>query len=149
MMGTFIDTIIVCSITAFVIISSQEYVNSDVTSVALTNNAFSSALGDGIGTFCVNFSSIVFGFSTLIAYSYFVEQGVRYLFPKSTMRTFRITFCIFTFFGAVLQGRYLNIVWNLSDIANALMVIPNIVGLIYFSKLIKKETREYSSRYDS
>lgn len=149
MMGTFIDTIIVCSITAFVIISSGEYVDSNVTSVALTNNAFSSALGDTLGTFCVNFSAVIFGFSTLIAYSYFVEQGVRYLFPKSTMRTFRVTFCVFTFLGAVLQGRYLNIVWNLSDIANALMVIPNVIGLIYFSKLIKKETDEYTSQQNS
>lgn len=149
MMGTFIDTIIVCSITSFVIISSNEYIDSNVTSVALTNNAFSSALGDAIGTFCVNFSSIIFGFSTLIAYSYFVEQGVRYLFPNSTMRTFRATFCVFTFLGAVLQGEYLNIVWNLSDIANALMVIPNVIGLIYFSKVIAKETQEYTSQHDS
>ena len=127
------------------IISSQEYVGSDVTSVALTKNAFSSALGSGIGTFCVNFSSIIFGFSTLIAYSYFTEQGVRYLFPKLKLINFRAVFCIFTFFGAVLQGRYLNIVWNLSDIANALMVIPNLIGLIYFSKVIKKETQDYTN----
>lgn len=137
MVGTFIDTIIVCSMTAFAIISNKLYLTANTTSVELTKLSFANVLGDGFGNFAISFSSIIFGFSTLIAYSYFAEQGLRYIIPKLNMKYFSFVFCIFTFLGAVLQGKYLNIVWNLGDIANALMVIPNVLGLMYLTKEVR------------
>jgi len=61
---------------------------------------------------------------------------------------YRLLFCLFVFFGAVLQGDYLNIVWNFADICNALMAIPNLIGLILLGSVVKKATDDYLERWD-
>lgn len=148
MMGTFIDTIVVCSMTTVVIISSGQHL-SGLDSVALTKTAFSMGLGSGIGGWIVSLSSAIFGLTTLIGWAYIGEQGFRYLYKNANVLIYRLVFCVFAAIGAMLQGDYLQIVWNFGDIANAFMAIPNIIGLIFLGKVIRKETDDYFKRYDA
>lgn len=149
MMGTFIDTIIVCSMTAFVILSSNLHPSqTGLTSTELTKTAFAVHLGTDWGGYMVSISSFLFGFTTLIGWSYYGEQGARFLFGQKSVKPYRLIFCVFVFFGAVLQGRYLNIVWNLGDIGNAVMAIPNLIGLVLLANLVRKETDSYLERWD-
>ncbi len=150
MMGTFIDTIIVCSMTTFVILASNLHPSTTgLTSTALTKSAFAVGLGSNLGGWVVSMSSLLFGYTTLIGWSYYGEQGARYLWGLKSVLPYRYIFCVFVFFGAVLQGDYLQIVWNFGDIGNALMAIPNLIGLILLGSLIKKVTDDYLRRYDS
>jgi AGCS family alanine or glycine:cation symporter len=149
MMGTFIDTIIVCSMTAFVILSSGLHTQSTgLTSTELTKSAFAVGLGSRLGGWVVSLSSFLFGYTTLIGWSYYGEQGARFLFGQWSVKPYRYLFCGFVFLGAVLQGRYLNIVWNLGDIGNALMAIPNLVGLVLLGGVVRETTRDYLARWD-
>ena len=149
MMGSFIDTIIVCSMTGFIILSSGVYGNPDVASVAITKTAFEWGLGSEIGAYLVSICSIIFGFSTILAYAYFSEQGFHYLFPKGNVLKLRIIIILAAGAGALLQGDYLGIVWNTSDIANGLMVFPNLVALLFLVKVVRKETKSYFTKLDS
>jgi len=150
MMGTFIDTIIVCSMTTFVILNSNLHPHtSGLTSTELTKSAFAVGLGHDLGGWIVSMSSFLFGYTTLIGWSYYGEQGAKYLWGIKASMPYRYAFCAFVFFGAVFQGKYLQIVWNLGDIGNALMAIPNLLGLILLAPVIKQVTDDYLSRWDS
>jgi AGCS family alanine or glycine:cation symporter len=150
MMGTFIDTILVCSMTTFVILASDLHPHSvTLTSTELTKSAFAVGLGTGLGGWIVSLSSLLFGYTTLIGWSYYGEQGARYIWGIRSVLPYRYTFCVFVFFGAVLQGRHLQIVWNLADIGNALMAIPNLVGLILLGGIIRKVTKDYFRRWEA
>ena len=150
MMGTFIDTIIVCSMTTFVILASNLHPHTTgLTSTELTKSAFAVGLGSQFGGWIVSISSFLFGYTTLIGWSYYGEQGARYLWGSKSVLPYRYIFCLFVFFGAVLQGRHLQIVWNLGDIGNALMAVPNLVGLLLLGGLVRKVTRDYLRRWDA
>ncbi|MBN1568814.1 MAG: sodium:alanine symporter family protein [Acidobacteria bacterium] len=149
MMGTFIDTIIVCSMTTFVILASNLHPHTTgLTSTELTKSAFAVGLGTGLGGWVVSLSSLLFGYTTLIGWSYYGEQGARYLWGIRSVFPYRYAFCLFVFFGAVLQGRHLQIVWNMGDIGNALMAIPNLVGLVLLGKKVQQLTKDYLRRWD-
>ncbi|MBI4536089.1 MAG: sodium:alanine symporter family protein [Ignavibacteriae bacterium] len=149
MMGTFIDTIIVCSMTTFVILSSNLHPHiTGLTSTQLTKSAFAVGLGTNLGGWIVSFSSLLFGYTTLIGWSYYGEQGAKYLWGVKSATPYRYLFCVFVFFGAILQGHHLEIVWNFGDICNALMAIPNLIGLILLGAIVKKETQDYLRRWD-
>ena len=150
MMGTFIDTIIVCSMTTFVILASNLHPHSTgLTSTELTKSAFAAGLGTDLGGWIVSFSSLLFGYTTLIGWSYYGEQGARYLWGIGSVLFYRCIFCLFVFGGAVLQGRYLQIVWNLADIGNALMAVPNIIGLFLLGGIVRKVTTNYLHRWEA
>lgn len=150
MMGTFIDTIIVCSMTTFVILASNLHPHTTgLTSTELTKSAFAVGLGTHLGGWVVSLSSLLFGYTTLIGWSYYGEQGARYLWGIRSVLPYRYTFCVFVFFGAVLQGRYLQIVWNLGDIGNALMALPNLIGLLLLGVTVRKISRDYLRRWDA
>jgi AGCS family alanine or glycine:cation symporter len=150
MMGTFIDTIIVCSMTTFVILSSNLHPHvTGLTSTQLTKSAFAVGLGTDLGGWIVSMSSFLFGYTTLIGWSYYGEQGARYLWGVRSVMPYRYMFCAFVLLGAVLQGRHLEIVWNLGDIGNALMAIPNLIGLILLGSVVKQVTDDYLGRWDS
>ena len=136
--GTFIDTIIVCTMTALVIVLSGA-LETGYNSVALTRAGFEMQLG-WLGGTVVSFGSFLFGFSTLLGWCYYGEQCVRYLLGPWVIRPYRIVFIAFLFLGAILQGRYLQIVWNIGDISNAFMAFPNLVGLIFLSGMIARMT---------
>ncbi len=150
MMGTFIDTIIVCSMTTFVILNSNLHPHTTgLTSTELTKSAFAVGLGTDLGGWIVSLSSFLFGYTTLIGWSYYGEQGAKYLWGVKSVIVYRYAFCVFVFFGAVLQGQYLRIVWNFGDIGNALMAIPNLIGLVLLGKVIRSVTDDYLRRWDT
>ncbi len=138
MTGTFIDTIVVCSLTALVIVLTGA-METGYNSVALTRAGFELQLGWFGGT-VVSCGSFLFGFSTLLGWCYYGEQCIRYLLGSWVIRPYRILFIVFLFIGAMLQGRYLQIVWNIGVIANAFMAFPNLIGLILLSGLIARLT---------
>jgi AGCS family alanine or glycine:cation symporter len=150
MMGTFIDTIVVCSMTTFVILASDLHPHSTgLTSTELTKSAFAVGLGTDLGGWIVSFSSLLFGYTTLIGWSYYGEQGARYMWGIKSVLSYRYIFCLFVLFGAVLQDRYLQIVWNMADIGNALMAVPNLIGLILLSGIVRKVTKDYFHRWEN
>lgn len=150
MMGTFIDTIIVCSMTTFVILNSNLHPHTTgLTSTELTKSAFAVGLGSNLGGWIVSLSSLLFGYTTLIGWSYYGEQGAKYLWGVKSTMPYRYLFCAFVFAGAVFQGKYLQIVWNFGDIGNALMAIPNLIGLILLGGVVKVVTDDYLKRWDA
>jgi alanine or glycine:cation symporter, AGCS family len=138
MTGTFIDTIVTCSITALAIVMSGAWQSGD-TSTALTINAFSSVLGLA-GGYIVTIGSVLFGFSTILGWSYYGEQCTEYLFGSRTNVPYRLLFVIATFVGAVAK---LSLVWTLSDVLNGFMAIPNLIGLLVLSGVAARTFNEY------
>lgn len=138
MTGTFIDTIVTCSITALAIIMTGVW-QSGETSTALTISAFSSVLGT-TGAYIVTIGSALFGYSTILGWSYYGEQCTEYLFGSLTNIPYRILFVIAAFVGAVAK---LSFVWTLSDVLNGFMAIPNLIGLIALSGVAAKTMNDY------
>ena len=140
MVGTFIDTIVVCSMTALVIIVSGQW-NSGLDSTALTVSAFNTAIP--FGGAIVALGSALFGFTTLIGWYYYGEQCLEYLFGLKITRGYRIVYITLTFIGSILQRENLIIVWNVADIVNIFMAVPNLIGLLLLSGVVAKMTEEY------
>jgi len=148
-MGTFIDTIVVCTLTSLVILLTGAYMtpNPDVpgstlTSTALTAFAFDAAI-PVIGGKLVAVCSALFGFSTLIGWYYYGERCFEYLFGLKIINLYKTVFVIAIFFGTILQGEQLQIVWDVGDLSNGLMALPNLIGLIALSGMVFKITNEY------
>ena len=139
MTQTFIDTIIVCSVTAVVIISTGAW-DSGETSTALTVLAFNEGLPGEWGGTVVVIASALFAYSTLLGWGYFGERSVERLAGVRTIIPYRILFVGAVYLGAVQE---IEIVWTFSDVMNGLMAIPNMIGLFLLSGLIMRETREY------
>lgn len=141
MTGTFIDTIIVCSITGLTIASSGVLgtLGADgrpLTGVALTMAAFSTHLGTA-GSYIVSIGIILFAYSTILGWEYNGEKAWEYLFGTHKYNIiYRVVFSLVVFVGAT---QTLDLVWNLSDIANALMAIPNLISILVLSPVIKEE----------
>ncbi len=140
MTQTFIDTIIVCSLTGFVILSSGTW-TSGATGAELTSMAFSSALPGKFGGMIVAFGLVFFAYSTILGWSYYGEKSFEYLLGARSVMPYRILFSIMVFVGAVITK--VNLVWTFADIMNGLMAIPNLIGLLALSGIIIKETREH------
>jgi len=143
--ATFIDTIVVCSLTALVIILTGQW-NSGLDSTALTASSFNSVIPRG--GIVVAFGSALFGFSTLIAWCYYGEQCLEYVFGLRITKIYRVIFVSLIFLGSVMQQKNLIIVWNIGDFANALMAIPNLLALILLSGVIARATKEYYEKPD-
>jgi AGCS family alanine or glycine:cation symporter len=140
MLEVFIDTIVVCSITAFVVLSTGLW-KEGLTSTALTTAAFSNTLGV-FGTFIVIVSTILFGYSTILGWSYYGEQYIRYIFGEQSRLPFKIFYLFTVLLGAVLG---VNLVWEIADLSNGLMAIPNLVALLALSGIVAAETKNYFS----
>lgn len=139
MTGTFIDTLVVCSITAMAISSTGVWTSGE-TGVALTIQAFSAGLPGHWGKLLVTLGTITFAFSTILAWEYYGEKCFEYLFGEKFISFYRYAWVVFVFIGAQVK---LDMVWNFSDAMNALMAIPNLIGLICLSGLLVRETRLY------
>ncbi|WP_461834078.1 alanine/glycine:cation symporter family protein [Desulfothermus sp.] len=144
MVGTFIDTIVTCSITALAIVMTGVWTSGE-TSTALTISAFQSTLGTA-GAYIVTIGSALFGYSTILGWSYYGEQCTEYLFGSKTNLPYRIIFVIAAFIGAVAK---LSFVWTLSDVLNGFMAIPNLIGLIVLSGVAAKTMDEYLDKLKS
>lgn len=144
MTQTFIDTIVVCSFTGFVIIASGAW-NSGSTGAQLTTEAFSHGLPGTWGGIVVALGLVFFAYSTILGWSYYGEKSLEYLIGARSVRPYRILFCIFVFFGAIAR---LDLVWTFSDIMNGLMAFPNLIGLIGLGGIVAAETRDYYKHKD-
>jgi AGCS family alanine or glycine:cation symporter len=138
MLGTFIDTLIVCSITGLAIISSGAW-KSGATGAALTSTAFETSL-PGIGGYMVAIVLAIFAFTTILGWSFYCEKCVEFLFGVKSILPFRILWCIAVPIGASLN---LGFVWLLADTLNAFMAVPNLIALILLSPIVFKLTKEF------
>ncbi len=139
MLGTFIDTIVVCTVTALVIILTGSW-TSGQTGAALTSNAFNIGLAEGGGVM-VTLALVLFAFTTLLGWSYYGERCAEYLFGVRGIQPFRILWIIIIPIGAMGN---LGVVWTIADILNGLMAIPNLIALLALSPIIFQLTRQHS-----
>lgn len=139
MTQTFIDTLVVCTMTGLVILSSDLW-TSGYTGAELTTIVFDTFLPGGFGGFIVTVSLICFAYSTILGWCYYGEKSIEYLFSERAVKPYRIVFVIFVAIGAMLK---LEIVWRVSDIMNGMMAFPNLIGLIGLSSVIARETNKY------
>jgi alanine or glycine:cation symporter, AGCS family len=146
MTQTFIDTIIVVSMTGLVIITTGTWYATDPatgeqTSPALmTSEAFTHGLPGQWGHWVVTIGLIMFAFSTILGWSYYGERNVERLFGQRLVMPYRVVFSIVVFVGCTVP---LALVWSFSDIMNGMMALPNLIGLLVLSGLIVRETRHY------
>lgn len=151
MTQTFIDTIVVCTITGFTIIGSGAYTRLDpatglaYTGAPLTMAAFRGGLPGEVGGYIVAIGLSFFAFSTILGWAYYGERAVEYLFGLRATRPYRMLFVLAAFTGAaVLQVGHsagLELVWTFSDVFNGAMAFPNLVGLLLLSGVVARETR--------
>ncbi len=137
MTGVFFDTIIVCSMTALVILLTGAW-QSGKTSSALTSLAFESAL-PGMGNLIVTIGLCVFAYSTMIGWAYYGEECIQYILGIRARMPYRYLFCAVIAIGAFQKVGF---VWDFSDTMNGAMAIPNLVGLIGLSGVLVRETRK-------
>ncbi|GJM00956.1 MAG: sodium:alanine symporter [Methyloligella sp.] len=138
MLGTFIDTIIVCTFTALAIIATGAWTSGE-TGAALTSHAFNLAL-PGFGGYIIAISISIFAFTTILGWSYYCERSLQYLFGVKIIMPFRVVWSAAALVGATLK---LGFVWLLADTLNALMAIPNLIALALLSPLVFKITKEF------
>ena len=139
MAGTFIDTLVVCSLTALTLSSTGVWVSGE-TGVALTLQAFSSGLPGLWGNLIVTIATVTFAFSTILAWEYYGEKCFEYLFGEKHILFYRYAWIVFVFVGAQIK---LEMVWNFADAMNALMAVPNLIGLILLSGTLVKGTQSF------
>ena len=141
MMGTFIDTIIICSITGLAIICSGVWTGGE-SGAALSAAAFESAM-PGIGGALLTIALVVFAFTTILGWSYFGEKCWEFMVGTKAIWPFRVIWVLAVPFGAIAQ---LDFAWLLADTLNGLMAIPNLVSLLLLSPVVAKLTKEYFAR---
>ena len=131
MIGTFLDTIIVCSVTGIVLVMANQY-TAGVSGAALTSNSFE-ALLPGFGNLVVTIGLIFFAYSTILGWSYYGEKCTAYLFGERAATPYRFVFTGFVMLGTLVS---LDLVWAVSDIFNGLMAFPNLIGLLLLSGIV-------------
>jgi AGCS family alanine or glycine:cation symporter len=136
MMGTFFDTIVVCSMTGLVIVVSGAW-QSGETGAALTQLAFQSAM-PGIGGEIVAIALAIFALTTILGWSYYGERCWQFLVGTWTIRPYRVLWTVAVFFGAVT---HLDLAWMIADTLNALMAVPNLIALLALSPVVIRLTR--------
>ncbi len=144
----FADTIIVCSLTAFAVLSSglvdlnTGKVISDNVSTALVAEAFSTVFG-GSGAAFIAIAILFFAFSTVLGWSQYGSKGFEYLFGTKAVKVYQVLFVVFILVGATMD---LALAWDLSDTFNGMMAIPNLIGVLALSGTVMKITRNYVDR---
>jgi AGCS family alanine or glycine:cation symporter len=141
MLGPFIDTLIICTLTALVILVTGAHL-TEHDGGALTAHAFEKGLF-GYGQYLVGFGLMFFAYSTLIAWSYYGDRCAEFLFGAKAIPIYR-----WIFVGCVTMGAVggLRVIWTIADIFNALMAIPNLIGLLLLSGVVARETKKYWKR---
>ncbi|MDV7339320.1 sodium:alanine symporter family protein [Terasakiella sp. A23] len=142
MLGTFLDTIIVCTVTGLVIVTSGLWTSGD-SGAALTSAAFAQAL-PGAGNYIVAISLAIFAFTTILGWSLYGERCVEYLFGVKSILPYRVVWIIAVPVGATLS---LDFVWLVSDTLNAMMALPNLIAIAVLSPVVFKLTKEYFDRH--
>ena len=138
MTGTFIDTIVVCSVTGLVLVMGGMYTGGS-TGAALTAQTFDQML-PGPGDWIVTIGLLFFAYSTILGWSYYGEKCAQYVCGKWVVVPYRCLYTAFVMIGTVVS---LDLVWAVSDVVNGLMAFPNLVGLLLLSGVVVKETRSF------
>ena len=141
--ATFWDTVVICALTGLVLVSSiLAYPDIDYhNGGALTKMAFEKI--PVVGAPLLTFGIVTFAFSTILGWSYYGERAVEYLSGKQYLIIYRLLYVAVIFIGAVVQ---LTVVWNLADLLNGLMAIPNLISLLALAGVIVAETKKYNSK---
>ncbi len=138
MLGPFIDTLVICTMTALVIITTGVW-DCGLNGAPLTMHAFDAAL-PGYGLWMVVVGVMLFAFSTVVAWSYYGEKGIEYLGGTRAKLPYKCVYIIFTLLGARFD---LKTVWSYADTANGLMAVPNLIALVVLSGGVVAMTRKY------
>ncbi|MDN5571073.1 MAG: sodium:alanine symporter family protein [Propionibacteriaceae bacterium] len=140
MTQTFIDTIIVVTMTGLVLVITGTWTGGRANASTLTSQAFDAGLGVTWGHYIVTIALMMFAYSTILGWCYYGERNVEKLFGRRWVMPYRVVFSLMVFVGATLS---LDLVWTFSDLANGLMAMPNLIGLLLLSGLIARETKYY------
>ena len=141
MTGTFIDTIIICTMTGLALVLTGVW-QGDAAGAAMTTAAFASTYGS-VGSQLLTISLILFAFTTILGWNYYGERAVIYLTGTKGVLPYRLIFIVLIASGAFLK---LEAIWVLADIVNGLMAIPNLIALIALSGVVVHETNRYIDR---
>jgi alanine or glycine:cation symporter, AGCS family len=144
MMEPFIDTLVICTMTGLVIVVTGAHLiqQDDLVGAALTAHAFQSSLGVA-GAYVVGIGLCLFAFSTIIAWSYYGDRSAYFLFGEGAVRPYRVVFTFLVMVGAAVP---LKLVWNIADITNILMALPNLLSLLLLAGLVQRLKNAYFSR---
>ena len=145
MMEPFIDTLVICSMTGLAIVVTGAYASAPegVEGASLTAYAFSTAVGES-GAVVVGISLALFAFSTIIAWSYYGDRSARFLFGEKAVLPYRVIYTGLIVVGAVVP---LKLVWNIADITNILMALPNLLALVLLVSVVKSMKQEYLNNH--
>jgi len=141
MLGTFIDTIIICTMTALVILLTGAWTSGE-TGASLSTLAY----GQGIsfGNYIVTFGLVIFAFTTLLGWSYYGERCAEFIFGSRVITPYRIFWVVAIMTGALIK---LDFVWLFADVMNGFMAVPNLIALVLLSPVIFKVTKEYLNKH--
>ena len=148
MTGTFLDTIIVCSITGIVLVmgilqsNGGAFAVPDLKGAALTTATFDAMLS-GYGGWVVTIGLIFFAYSTTLGWCYYGEKCVTYVFGDKSVPIYRVIYVATVMLGTVLS---MDMVWAAADTFNGLMAVPNLIALLLLSKVIVQETRDFKAK---
>lgn len=147
MTGTFWDTVIICLLTGLVLVSTmigspelmQDVLDGNLSAGSdLTYEAF--GMIPYVGTPILVLGMMLFSYSTILGWSYYGNRCITYLFGKRAIRPYQVVYVCVAFLGAIGVG---GVVWDISDITNALMAVPNIIVVLLLSGMIARETKHY------
>lgn len=138
MTGTFIDTLIICTLTGLTILVTGVW-SGDLNGVALTQSAFSTVFSY-FGPALLTIFLVLFAFTTILGWNYYGERCFEFLFGVRFIWLYRVVFVVMVLLGGFIE---LDMVWIIADIVNALMALPNLIALIVLSPVVISETRKY------
>jgi len=137
MLGTFIDTIVICTMTGLVLVASGAW-NGDLVGANMTRSVFTSSLPFGDTIFTL--SLVLFAFTTMLGWSYYGERCAEFLFGPKVVMPYRVLWVVGIYIGTQMEG---GIVWKLADILNGMMAFPNLIAVLFLSPVVFKLTRDY------
>ena len=138
MTGTFIDTLIICTLTGLTILVTGVW-SGELNGVALTQSAFSMVFSD-FGSIVLTIFLVLFAFTTILGWNYYGERCFEFLFGVRFIWLYRVVFVVMVLLGGFIE---LDMVWIIADIVNALMALPNLIALLVLSPVVISETRKY------
>lgn len=142
MTGTFIDTLIICTLTGLTILVTGQWSVEGLEGAPLTQAAFASVFGQP-GALALTISLVLFAYTTILGWSYYGERCIEFLFGTNSILPYRLVFVAMVALGGFLK---LDLIWTIADIVNGLMALPNLIALLALSPVIIKETRQYFAK---
>ncbi|MGO0052426.1 alanine/glycine:cation symporter family protein [Streptococcus suis] len=142
MTGTFIDTLIICTLTGLTILVTDQWSVEGLAGAPLTQAAFATVFGN-TGSIALTISLVLFAFTTILGWSYYGERCIEFLFGTKSILPYRLLFVAMVALGGFLK---LDLIWTIADIVNGLMALPNLIALLALSPVIINETRQYFAK---